>query len=75
VDRSSVGKSSLLRPLEEEEDSEDEEEEVELGPKYLFDLLPVWGFETIHFGSGSYSYFFLEIFARFRLFFRSQCIN
>jgi hypothetical protein len=28
VDRSAVGKSSLLRPLEEEEDSEEEEEEV-----------------------------------------------
>jgi hypothetical protein len=27
VDRSAVGKSSLLRPLEEEEDSEEEEEE------------------------------------------------
>jgi hypothetical protein len=29
VDRSAVGKSSLLRPLEEEEDSEEEEEEEE----------------------------------------------
>lgn len=30
VDRSAVGKSSLLRPLEEEEDSEDDEEEEEV---------------------------------------------
>jgi hypothetical protein len=37
VDRSAVGKSSLLRPLEEEEDSEEEEEEAGLEkPGFFF---------------------------------------
>jgi hypothetical protein len=36
VDRSAVGKSSLLRPLEEEEDSEEEEEEAGLEKTRFF---------------------------------------
>jgi hypothetical protein len=44
VDRSAVGKSSLLRPLEEEEDSEEEEEEAGLEKTRFFKKTSPVGF-------------------------------